>query len=34
VHTGVHYPGDVILGALVGSACAQATMRAVDARRR
>ncbi len=34
VHTGVHYPGDVIIGALVGSACAQATMRAVDARRR
>jgi undecaprenyl-diphosphatase len=32
VHVGVHYPGDVILGALVGSACAQATMRAVDSR--
>jgi membrane-associated phospholipid phosphatase len=34
VHTGVHYPGDVVLGALVGSACAQAAMHALDARGR
>ncbi|HUE26361.1 MAG TPA: phosphatase PAP2 family protein [Solirubrobacteraceae bacterium] len=30
VHTGVHYPSDVIAGALVGSALAQATARALD----
>lgn len=34
VHTGVHFPGDVILGALIGTACAQATARAVDRRGR
>jgi undecaprenyl-diphosphatase len=31
VHTGVHYPGDVILGALIGTTCAQLTVRAVGA---
>lgn len=30
VHTGVHYPGDVVAGALVGATLAQATARAVD----
>jgi membrane-associated phospholipid phosphatase len=25
VHTGVHYPGDVVIGALVGTTIAQAT---------
>jgi membrane-associated phospholipid phosphatase len=30
VHTGVHYPGDVIIGSLLGSALAQATTRALD----
>ena len=30
VHTGVHYPGDVVAGALIGTALAQATMRALD----
>jgi membrane-associated phospholipid phosphatase len=30
VHTGVHYPGDVIAGALLGGALAQATSRALD----
>jgi membrane-associated phospholipid phosphatase len=29
VHTGVHYPGDVVTGALVGSSLAQATTRAL-----
>lgn len=33
VHTGVHFPGDVALGSLVGTACAQLTARAVDRRR-
>jgi undecaprenyl-diphosphatase len=30
VHTGVHYPGDVIAGALLGAAAAQATAHAID----
>jgi membrane-associated phospholipid phosphatase len=30
VHTGVHYPGDVIAGALIGATVAQATARALD----
>ncbi len=30
VHTGVHYPGDVVAGALLGGAVAQATARALD----
>ena len=30
VHTGVHYPGDVIAGALLGGAIAQATTHAFD----
>lgn len=33
VHTGVHYPGDVLTGALVGSSLAQATTRALERRR-
>lgn len=33
VHTGVHYPGDVIAGALIGTALAQATTHALDRRR-
>jgi membrane-associated phospholipid phosphatase len=33
VHTGVHYPGDVVAGALVGSGLAQLVTRALDARR-
>jgi membrane-associated phospholipid phosphatase len=32
VHTGVHYPGDVIGGALIGTVLAQMTIRAVDRR--
>ena len=32
VHTGVHYPGDVFAGALVGSALAQATTHLVERR--
>jgi membrane-associated phospholipid phosphatase len=30
VHTGVHYPGDVVAGALVGTALAQLTTHALD----
>ncbi|MEA2403916.1 MAG: hypothetical protein QOE08_563 [Thermoleophilaceae bacterium] len=30
VHTGVHYPGDVLAGALLGTAVAQATAHALD----
>jgi undecaprenyl-diphosphatase len=30
IHTGVHYPGDVLAGALLGSAIAQATTYALD----
>ena len=30
VHTGVHYPGDAIVGALIGGALAQATVRGLD----
>jgi undecaprenyl-diphosphatase len=33
VHTGVHYPGDVVAGSLLGSALAQATTRMLTARR-
>lgn len=32
VHTGVHYPGDVIAGSLMGAAIAQATAPVLDAR--
>ena len=32
VHTGVHYPGDVLIGALLGTALAQATTNALDRR--
>jgi membrane-associated phospholipid phosphatase len=34
VHTGVHYPGDALAGALMGSALAQLTVHAVDRRSR
>ncbi len=32
VHTGVHYPGDVLAGSLIGSALAQVTTVAIDRR--
>jgi undecaprenyl-diphosphatase len=32
VHTGVHYPGDVIVGSLIGGALAQATVHALESR--
>lgn len=32
VHTGVHFPGDVIVGALLGGALAEATCHAVERR--
>ena len=32
VHTGVHYPGDVVAGALVGTILAQVTTHALDRR--
>jgi membrane-associated phospholipid phosphatase len=34
VHSGVHYPGDVLAGSLLGGALAQATTRALDRRHR
>jgi undecaprenyl-diphosphatase len=34
VHTGVHYPGDVIAGALMGTALAQITTQVLERRRR
>jgi membrane-associated phospholipid phosphatase len=33
VHTGVHYPGDVVIGALIGTALAQVTTQALERRR-
>jgi membrane-associated phospholipid phosphatase len=30
VHTGVHYPGDVVIGSLIGSSLAQATTRGLE----
>jgi membrane-associated phospholipid phosphatase len=33
VHTGVHYPGDVVAGALLGTMLAQATTRALEGAR-
>jgi len=33
VHTGVHYPGDVLAGSLLGTALGQATTRAIERRR-
>jgi undecaprenyl-diphosphatase len=30
VHTGVHYPGDVTVGSLIGSSLAQATTRGLE----
>ena len=32
VHTGVHYPGDVVAGALIGTVLAQLTAHALDRR--
>lgn len=34
VHTGVHYPGDVIVGSLLGGALAQGTVHALESRAR
>ena len=34
IHTGVHYPGDVVAGALLGTALAEATAHALDGRLR
>ena len=33
VHTGVHYPGDVLAGALLGAMIADITAGVLDARR-
>lgn len=33
VHTGVHFPADVVLGSLIGTVCAQAATHALDSRR-
>lgn len=33
VHTGVHYPGDAVVGSLIGTALAQITTHALDRRR-
>jgi membrane-associated phospholipid phosphatase len=33
IHTGVHYPGDVVIGALMGTALAQVTTQAIERRR-
>lgn len=33
VHTGVHYPGDVIVGTMIGAVLGQVTAHAVEARR-
>jgi undecaprenyl-diphosphatase len=32
VHTGVHFPGDVVIGSLLGTVCAEAATRAIDRR--
>lgn len=34
VHTGVHYPGDAVVGSLIGTAVAQITAHELDQRRR
>jgi membrane-associated phospholipid phosphatase len=34
IHTGVHYPGDVVAGSLLGTALAEATAQALDGRLR
>jgi membrane-associated phospholipid phosphatase len=34
IHTGVHFPGDVVVGALAGGALAEITVRALDRRTR
>jgi membrane-associated phospholipid phosphatase len=33
IHTGVHFPGDVVVGSLLGTVCAQTATRAIDRRR-
>ena len=33
IHTGVHFPGDVVAGSLIGTVCAQAVTQALDRRR-
>jgi membrane-associated phospholipid phosphatase len=33
VHTGVHFPADVVIGSLIGTVCAQAATHALDRRR-
>jgi undecaprenyl-diphosphatase len=33
VHTGVHFPADVVVGSLIGTVCAQTATRALDRRR-
>lgn len=33
IHTGVHFPADVVLGSLIGTVCAQAATHALDSRR-
>jgi membrane-associated phospholipid phosphatase len=33
IHTGVHFPGDVVVGALAGGALAEVTVRALDSTR-
>jgi undecaprenyl-diphosphatase len=30
IHTGVHFPADVAVGSLIGTACAQLTVRALE----
>jgi membrane-associated phospholipid phosphatase len=32
VHTGVHYPGDVLMGAFIGVTCAELANRLLDRR--
>jgi membrane-associated phospholipid phosphatase len=32
VHTGVHFPGDVVIGSLLGTVCSEAATRAIDRR--
>jgi undecaprenyl-diphosphatase len=32
VHTGVHYPGDVVVGALLGTTLSQVTTHWIDSR--
>jgi membrane-associated phospholipid phosphatase len=34
VHTGVHFPADVVVGSLIGTVCSQTATRALDRRGR